>query len=238
MPAATAQAIVKELKPLGSEGYSTILRRHGIRDPVFGVKISELKKIQRRVKKDYSLALELYATGVYDAMYLAGLIADDLQMTKKDLQRWINGAYCTALGNCTVAWTAAQGRFGHELAMKWLESKKPVIAAAGWSTLSSLAALVADAQLDVAELKALLQRVGNTIHTQPDAVRYAMNGFVIAVGSYVKPLTADAIKVANKMGAVTVAMGDTACKVADAASYINKVRAHGSLGKKRKTVKC
>ena len=32
---------------------------------------------QKRIKMDYQLALDLYETGNYDAMYLAGLIADD-----------------------------------------------------------------------------------------------------------------------------------------------------------------
>ena len=78
----TARAILDELKPLGSESYKKILMRHGIREPVYGVKIEHLKKIQKRVKKDYQLALDLYDTGVYDAMYLAGLIADERRMTR------------------------------------------------------------------------------------------------------------------------------------------------------------
>jgi hypothetical protein len=57
------------------------------------VAISELKKFQKRIKKDYQLALDLYDTGNYDAMYLAGLIADDARMTRKDLQRWVEKAY-------------------------------------------------------------------------------------------------------------------------------------------------
>ena len=44
--------------------------------------------------------------------------------------------------------------------------------------------------------------------------------------------------VVHKVGAVTVDVGDTACKVPDAATYIKKVGARGSIGKKRKTVKC
>jgi hypothetical protein len=43
-------------------------------------------------RADYQLALDLYDTGIADAMYLAGLIADDAKMTQKDLQRWIEGA--------------------------------------------------------------------------------------------------------------------------------------------------
>ncbi len=73
----TAKAILEELRPLGSENYKRILLNHGVKEPCFGVKIEELKKIQKRIKKDYKLALDLYDTGVYDAMYLAGLIADD-----------------------------------------------------------------------------------------------------------------------------------------------------------------
>ena len=63
------------------------------------------------------------------------------------------------------------------------------MAAAGWATLSSLVALKDDADLDLAGLKRLLKRVQDTIHQQPDDVRLAMNGFLIAVGTYVQSLT-------------------------------------------------
>ena len=72
------------------------------------MKIGDLKKIQKRIKKDYKLALELYDTGNYDAMYLAGLVADDERMTKKDLKAWIAKAYCAALAGWTVP-TVASG---------------------------------------------------------------------------------------------------------------------------------
>jgi 3-methyladenine DNA glycosylase AlkD len=110
---AACKAIVKELEALGSEGYRRILRKHGVRDPLFGVKISELKTIQKRIKRDHQLALDLYATGIYDAMHLAGLIADDKKMTKRDLQRWLDEAYCPAIAESTVArrdWRQAQDR--------------------------------------------------------------------------------------------------------------------------------
>src|SRR5438105_1008367 len=103
----TAAEIVKELKPLGSESIKKVLLKHGIQEPLLGVKVDELKKIQKRIKKDYQLALDLYDTGIYDAMYLAGLIADDRKMTKKDLQHWVDQATCPALCGFTVAWVAA-----------------------------------------------------------------------------------------------------------------------------------
>jgi 3-methyladenine DNA glycosylase AlkD len=234
----TAKEIIAQLKPLGSEGYRKILRSHGIKDPMFGVKIEELKKIQKRVKKDYQLALDLYDTGIYDAMYLAGLIADDEKMTRKDLQRWVVKADSSALCSYTVSWVTAGSNHGRELALEWVDSKDENVAAAGWSTLSSLVSIKDDADLDLPELKRLLERVQKTIHEQPDRVRYLMNGFVIAVGSFVKPLTDLAVETANEIGKVMVDMGDTACKVPFAPEYIEKVRKRGSVGKKRKSAKC
>jgi 3-methyladenine DNA glycosylase AlkD len=234
----TADDIVKQLELRGATGYKKILHNHGIPEPVYGVKIEYLKKIHKQVKKDYQLALDLFETGIYDARYLAGLIADEAKMTKKDLQRWADTANCDALTNSTVAWVTAESKHGRELALKWIESKKPNVAATGWATLGSLVALTDDADLDIAELKALLLRVQKCIHQQPDNVRYVMNHFVISVGSYVKALTTTALQTAAKIGEATVHMGNTACKVPSAAPYIKKVQQRGSIGKKRKTVRC
>jgi 3-methyladenine DNA glycosylase AlkD len=234
----TAAEIVQELKPLGSETIKKVLLKHGIKEPLFGVKIEELKKIQKRIKKDYQLALDLYDTGIYDAMYLAGLIADDPKMTRKDLQHWVDKATCNALCGSTVAWVAAESLHGWDLALEWIESKKENTAVTGWATLSSLVGIKDDAELDLAELKRLLQRVQKTLPKEPDRVRYAMNGFVIAVGTYVQPLTDVALQTARKIGEVSVDVGDTSCKVPYAPDYIEKVQKRGVIGKKRKTAKC
>ena len=95
-----------------------------------------------------------------------------------------------------------------------------------------------DADLDIAKLKQLLARVEKTIRKAPNHVRYAMNGFVIALGCYVKALTEAALRTGEKIGTVTVDMGNTACKVPFAPDYINKVQKRGTLGKKRKTARC
>lgn len=235
----TAEEVLDELKTLGSETYKKLLmNNYGVKEPCLGVKIADLKKIQKRIKTDYQLALDLYDTGNYDAMYLAGLIADDARMTKQDLRRWVKKAYAGALPGSTVAWVAAGSPHGRELALEWIESDNGLVAAAGWATLSGLVAIKDDAELDMTELQTLLQRVAGTIHKAPDAARYDMNGFVIAVGCYVKPLTIFAIETAERIGPVTADMGDNACQIPFAPDHIRKAQTRGTIGKKRKTVKC
>ena len=53
----TAQEIVDELKPLGQESYKKVLLTHGVKEPLFGVKVEYLKKLQKdRVNKDYPMS--------------------------------------------------------------------------------------------------------------------------------------------------------------------------------------
>ncbi len=233
----TAHQILDEIKPLGSDSYRKVLFNHGIPEPCYGVKIEELKKIQKRIKMDYQLALDLYDTGVYDAMYLAGLIADDAKMTKKDLQHWAEKA-CAPLARSTVAWVAAGSPHAVEMALKWIDSPKDLVAAAGWSTLGSLVAIKPDAELDLAQIKELLQRVQKTIHSAPNAARRQMNSFVIEVATYVQTLTKFAVQIAEKIGPVHVDVGDTSCQIPFAPDYVKKAGKRGVIGKKRKTVKC
>src|SRR5262245_15890903 len=198
----TVQDIVAELKKVGNAQTKKTWMTHGAQEPCYGVKIEDMKKIQKRVKTDYQLALDLYDTGIADAMYLAGLIADDAKMTRKDLQKWIEGATSDWVSAYAVPWVASGGPHGREMALKWIEAKGEVIAAAGWQTYGSLVAIRDDAELDLAEIESLLQRVAKSIHQQHDRVKYAMNNFVIAIGCFVKPLHKLAVATAKGIGKV------------------------------------
>jgi 3-methyladenine DNA glycosylase AlkD len=234
----TVKAILTELAALGSDNIKKILLKHGVKEPFFGVKVEQLKPIQKRIKKDYKLANDLFLTGNADAMYLAGLIADDEQMTREDLQAWVKIAESTNISEYTVPWVAGGSRYGIELGMEWIDAAEEHIAAAGWATLSGLAALKPDSELDLPAYKKLLARVEQNIHASPNRVRSAMNGFIIAVGTYIQELTDIALATAERVGPVTVIKEGTACKVPPAREYIDKAVAKGVIGKKKKMLKC
>ncbi len=235
----TASEILAELEPLGSASYKrTMMKNHGVQEPCFGVKIGDLQKIRKRIGVDYQLALDLYATGNYDAMYLAGMIADDARMTRSDLERWADAAHGGCLAGTTVPSVAVGSPAGLDLAREWIESDAPRRVGMGWATLVQHVSIAPDAKLDLAWIEGLLDRVEASIHGQTDAVRYAMNSFVIGVGCFVAPLSDRALAVAEKIGPVTADLGPNACQVPFAPDYIRKVRDMGRVGKKRKSAKC
>ena len=60
----TAAEIVKELKTLGSESTKRVLMNHGAREPFFGVKVEDLKKIRHEPTRPLSqLVRELNLDG-------------------------------------------------------------------------------------------------------------------------------------------------------------------------------
>lgn len=234
----TVSAIMDELEQLGSEQAVKTFRRHGASGPIFGVKVADLKVILKRIKGDQQLALDLWDTGNSDAMYLAGLAADGNQMTIKQLDHWAKTAWWQMLSEYSVPFVASEHPDAFKVAKKWMKMKSASAQTSGWNTYSTAMSMRDDSDLDLAEIEQLLSTVTDAIHSADNRVKYVMNGFVISVGSYVKPLLTKAKSSAKKIGAVKVEMGDTDCHVPLATDYIAKVEKANRVGKKRKTAKC
>ena len=235
----TVNQVLKALKSKGDEQTRRTYARHGASGPeVYGVKVGDMKAIARTIKGEQDLALELYATGHYEAMYLAGMVADGRKMTKRQLDSWASRGVWQWNSEYTVPWVASESRHGHALAVKWIDSKKEHVACAGWNTYAGLVTTRPDEELDLDEIESLLARVEEEIAGAPNRVKYCMNGFVIAVGGYVLPLAKKAKATARRLGKVEVDMGDTSCKVPLATDYIAKIEKAGRAGKKRKAIRC
>ncbi len=236
----TVASIMSELKRKGKESTRKIYARHGMAtENMYGVSVADLKVIAKTIKGQQGLACELYATGNLDAMYLAGMVADGSKMSAKELNAWAEGAAnLQMIAEYTVPWVAVENPQGRELALQWMKSKKERVACSGWCTYSGLLATKPDEGLDLAEIKDLLSAIAKGIKSAQNRVRYTMNGFVISVGTYVKPLLKEAKEAARQIGEVSVDVGETACNVPLATAYIEKIEASGRVGKKRKTIRC
>ena len=234
----TCAEVMRELEGLGSEQTRKVLRRHGMPDNAFGVKVEDLKKLLKRLKGDHALALALWETGNSDARYLAGLLADAARLTEAELEHWADTADWQMLAEYSVAGCAADSPHGWTLGLRWIESARELTAAAGWATLAGHVAVTPDERLDLGVLRGLLERIRQRLGASPDRVRYTMNGFVIAVGGHVEALRGEALAVAAAVGTVRVDMGGTACQVPDAAVYIARMVDKGTAGRRRKTARC
>ncbi len=214
--------ILRELESLGSEQTRKTYLRHGITGPQFGVSFAQLEKIARRIKTDHQLALDLWASGNFDARNLAAKIADPSQLDAKTAEAWARSATNQAEAGCLAAVVSgsAVARVKME---KWISSREEWIGVAGWTTLAHLARTPSD--LTDSFFDAYLDLIARDIHTRKNRVRQAMNNALIAIGVRSPALTKKALAVAKKIGVVNIDHGDTACKTPDAAQYIAKTLA-------------
>jgi 3-methyladenine DNA glycosylase AlkD len=231
--------VLAELKKAGDAQTKKTLLKHGSKEPFYGVKIEEIKKIQKKIKENkQQVALELFESGIGDAQYLAGLMANGELMSRKELQAWVEAAQSPMISEYSVPWVASENDEALTLALKWIDSSNPFIASSGWNTIISVMATWSDEDIDISILRKLLKRVEKEIHIAPNRVRYCMNSFVIAAGSFMKELNKEALETGKKIGEVEVDMNGTSCKVPFAPVYIKKVMDKGYLGRKKKTAKC
>lgn len=224
----TAADVLQELEGLGSEQTRKTFRRHGAGDNLYGVKFGDLEKLRKKIKIDHDLALELWATGNYDARNLALMIADPAKATEKMLNAWIkdvdNYGHADAVGKY-----AARTSFARKLAEKWAYSDREWTGQAGWALL---AAMASGNEIPDEYFEPWLVGIGQDIHARKNYVRYAMNSALIAIGSRGGSLAEHAIATAVRIGKVEVDYGETNCKTPDAAQYIEKTLEHRTKKKK------
>lgn len=234
----TIPEIMTFLESKGSEQTRNIYIKHGAPEGFYGVKVSDLKTIVKKVKTNHQLALELFDTGNSDAMYLAGLIADSNQFTEETFLKWAKNAGWYMISEYSVAWNLAESPLCIGVCLKWIDSNDALLQETAWAALGCRLAYISNDSIDIKVQSILLNRVEENIHTSLNRTKYCMNGFVIALGAAIPDLTEKCKAVGDRIGQVKVSMGDTSCKVPMIRPYIEKVEARGSIGKKKKTLKC
>ncbi|MDX8344556.1 DNA alkylation repair protein [Rossellomorea sp. YZS02] len=232
------ETVMSELEALGKERSKKMYISNGAHEPVFGVATGAMKPIAKKIKKDQALAEELYATGNYDAMYFAGIIADPKEMTEADFERWIEAAYFYMLSDYVVAVTLSESDIAQEVADKWIESGEELKMSAGWSCYCWLLGNRKDEAFSETKLAGMLQKVKDTIHDAPERTKSSMNNFVTTVGVSYVPLHEQALQTAKEIGPVEMVREGKKNSVLKAAEDIEKQMEKGRIGFKRKYVRC
>ncbi|MFK5708378.1 DNA alkylation repair protein [Lysinibacillus boronitolerans] len=233
-----ADLVMQELEALGKERTKKMYMSNGAHEPLFGVATGAMKPIAKKIKIDQTLAEELYATGNYDAMYFAGVIADPKAMTVEDFNRWIEAAYFYMLSDYVVAVTLAEAPIAQEVADAWIASGEELKMSAGWSCYCWLLGNRKDSEFSESKLANMLEVVKNTIHDVPERTKSAMNNFLYTVAISYVPLHEQAVATAQAIGPVEMKRDNKKSTQLNASETIQKEIERGRIGFKRKYVRC
>lgn len=232
------ETVMQELEDLGKDRTKKIYLSNGAHEPLFGVATGAMKPIAKKIKMNQPLAEELYATGNYDAMYFAGIIADPKGMSEADYDRWMDGAYFYMLSDYVVAVTLSESDIAQAVANKWIASGDELRMSGGWSTYCWLLGNRKDHEFSESKIGKMLDQVKNTIHDSPERTKSAMNNFLYTVGVSYLPLHEKALEVAKEVGPVEIKHDNKKNSVLNAYEQIQKQVDKGRIGFKRKYVRC
>lgn len=221
----TIAEIQAELATLATPRMKKYYLSLGVHEPVYGAPTGAMKPLARRIKGNQALAEALYASGNFDSMYLAGMIADVPSMTQADFRRWMAAAYCPTIADFIVSVSLAEADFAQELAIEFINSGDETTSAGGWNCYEWLLGSRPDHEFAVETVQVLLERVQTTYDQQSSVVQLAMQRVVVAIAVSYRPLHGEALALARRM-------------MPQAVPQIEQAVAKGRIGFKRRHVRC
>ena len=216
----TTPEVLSVLKKAGKPQTAAIYKRYGTGDNVFGTLTSEIGKLQRKIKVDHALALELWKTGNAEARMLAVQVTDPQKVTKALAEKFLADGPVRFLGLYLAA-LIARSPIADKTMREWMKSPDEVMRETGYNILSARLRDDADSISD-ADAGKVIATIERQILKSPNWARYAMNNAIIALGVWRPKVRKNAVAAATRIGKVDVDHGDTNCKTPEAVSYIAK----------------
>jgi len=231
----TYQQVMLELQKLGIDQTRKIYLNHGADIPMFGVSMANIKLLAKKNKNNHDLGRELFFTNNVDAIYLSQFLVDSKQLTIEDFESIIlKTHYYMILDNSVANIVAKNEQLSYECIAKWIAHTDSRFRQVAYSVYTLILGSYENDIIDKLDVHRKVLYVKEHIHQEENRVRYSMNNFLIQSAVTFPEFVEEFKGYAKEIGKVVVVMGNTACKVPDAASYIEKIQHMGNVGKKRK----
>lgn len=192
----TLKETLAQLEALGDEKVRAHNRKHGAGDNQFGVRLGEIRKLAKKLKRNDGLASELWDTGNLDAMLLAILLIKPKSLSRDELDRMVRSVDFVQVADWLNAYVVKNHLDKESLRRTWMEDDDPWAARAGWSLTADRIAKNPDG-LDV---PALLDRIESEMTIAAVEVQWTMNNCLAAIGIHLPEHRERAIAIGELLG--------------------------------------
>jgi 3-methyladenine DNA glycosylase AlkD len=198
----------------------------------YGVGLTRLRKLAKRIGRNRELAQELWKTDVYDARVIALLIDDPARITREQAETQVEqlagGMLAHVFASCDA--TLAKTPFVVELADEWVRSDDPIRRDCGYGLLYEASKFTGKKAPDETFFLAHVERIDDTIDAEPEKVRLAMGAALMGIGKRSAVLNAAALKVARRVGPIEFTSASGECEPFDVAKHLTTDRLREKLG--------
>jgi 3-methyladenine DNA glycosylase AlkD len=175
------------------------MARYGIRSKarVYGVRVTELRALAKRLGTDHDLAQSLWASNCYEARMLAAFVEEPGRVTRSQMNAWAadfdNWAICDTVCFHLFDRTA----FAWEKACRWATSCREFTKRAAFALMASLAAH--DKGAPDSMFLAMMPLIEEGARDERSLVKKGVSWALRTIGKRSPPLNAAAVKVARRL---------------------------------------
>lgn len=190
--------IVERLKSRSNPKAVEGMARYGIvSKKVFGVCTPTLRHMAKEIGINHELAMELWATNIFDARVIAMMVEDPNSISEKQTNEWVkdfdNWAICD--GCCIHLFRKTP--FAWKKAKEWVRRKEEFVRRAGFVMMATLA--VHDKKVEDKKFISLFPSIKRAANDERNGVKKAVNWALRQIGKRNLALNQQAILLAGEL---------------------------------------
>lgn len=134
------EEVLNQLKEQADPAQLDGMRRYGMAtNNRLGVKVPEMRKIAKTIDQDHDLALALWETGVAEARIVAGMIADPLKLTEKQMDAWVKDIESWDVCDQLCMNLLEKSPYAHKKILEWSRRDEEFVRRAAYALIACLA---------------------------------------------------------------------------------------------------
>lgn len=192
----TLPEILAQLQAKGDPARRKHNTKAGAPDNQFGVKLTDIRAIAKKIRHGHTLALDLWKTGNADAQLLAALLLDPAKLSASDLDALVRATVFAYAADWLHSYVIAGHPEREALRDRWMIDSDRWAARAGWALTAARVAKDADGL----DLPALLDRLEREMPAAPPEVQWTMNNTLGAIGIHHAAHRARAVAIGETIG--------------------------------------
>lgn len=179
----------------------------------FGIGLTVLRKLAKKVGRDHEFAKELWKSDIYDVKVVSLLIDDPKLMTIEQAESQVDQLYQGHLAHVFSSCDAALAKtsFVVPLLMDWINSNDTIRKRCGYGLLYEVSKFTKKSAPDNTFFLDRIEQILNSFKDEKNIIKAAMGGALMGIGKRNVELNFAALKVAQIMGPIDIDSGVTNC---------------------------
>jgi 3-methyladenine DNA glycosylase AlkD len=190
--------VMRTLEKLGNPDDLEGMSRFGISTTkAMGVRVWDLRRIAKEIKRDHDLALRLWASGIHEARMLATMVGDPKRVTEELMEEWVRDFDSWDITDQCCGNLFDRTPWAYEKAVEWSEREEEFEKRAGFVLMATLS--VHDKKASDDRFEAFFPIILREAHDERNFVKKAVNWALRQIGKRNLALNARAIEVGEEV---------------------------------------